>query len=268
MRLIYTLFLITFSFLSYSQYVYKFVKDDLKDLIIFESLLAENRYEELAQYRKERGFSYLNEENKNMYLRFDDLIEFSEGKSNFCASFKFEENLNIEDVSSWKVTLFYQFKESKYDDLKTKLTKRQSDILKSIIYSELDVGLSWGMYKSFLNADKKITDKIIKINDREFKFYNEVKNSYDSYNLSNFTGNSPHINSGLVYFGPPSKYSWLEFGFQSMETNDGLLSTFYSIAYLGKPEDRKKKKKSFKISDIKSHENLNDIIWQKLVYGD
>ena len=77
MRLIYTLFLITFSFLSYSQYVYKFVKDDLKDLIIFESLLAENRYEELAQYRKERGFSYLNEENKNMYLRFDDLIEFS-----------------------------------------------------------------------------------------------------------------------------------------------------------------------------------------------
>lgn len=268
MRLIYTLFLISFSFFSHSQYVYKFVKDDLKDLIIFESLLAENRYEELAQYRKDRGFSYLNEENKNMFLRFDDMIEFSEGKSNFCASFMFEENLNIEDVSNWKVTLFYQFKESKYDDLRTNLTKSQSDILKRIIYSELEVGLAWGMYKSFLNADKKITDKIIKITDREFKFYNDVKNSYQTYKLSNFTGNSPHINSGILYFGPPSKYSWLEFGFLPVETSDGFLCTFYSIAYLGKPEDRKKQKNNFKISDITSYENLNDVIWQKLVYGD
>ena len=53
-----------------------------------------------------------------------------------------------------------------------------------------------------------------------------------------------------------------------METSDGFLCTFYSIAYLGNPEDRKKQKNNFKISDITFYENLNDVIWQKLVHGD
>ena len=46
------------------------------------------------------------------------------------------------------------------------------------------------------------------------------------------------------------------------------MCSFYSIAYLGEPEDRKKKKNNFKISDITSYENLNEVIWQKLIYKD
>lgn len=268
MKHICTIFLLTYSICSHSQYVYKSLVDDLKDLIVFESLLAENRYNELAQYRKDKGYTYLNEESKNVYFKFDNMMDFIDGKSNYSCTFTFEKNVNIENLSPWKVTLLFQFRKSKYDDMTNIFTKKESDILKGIIYSELEVGLAWGMYKAFINSEKEISEKIITISDREFKFYNDVEKSYDTYKLSNFTGNSPHINSGLVYFGPPSKYSWLEFGFLPIETPDGLMCSFYSIAYLGEPEDRKKKKNNFKISDITSYENLNEVIWQKLIYKD
>ena len=112
----------------------------------------------------------------------------------------------------------------------------------------------------------KTTDKLIVIDDRTVKMYNDVKNEYETYVCSNFAAMSPSINEGLIFFGPESKYAWLEFGYYPIELNNGeILVSFYSICYLGDENYKSKlsKNKQFDFNYFDLTTDLNQIIWEK-----
>ena len=252
-------FLIFNSGFFYTQLNYKYVLNDIKDHIIIQSLLTENRNSELNYFFEENGYSKLNENNNSRWIKLEQFNSFSKGESDIFGVFVIEDDVDSEGFSNFKVNIFYQINDG--SEIR-KLNKSESLMLKNVIYEKLDAGFAYNIFKKFYETENQdVKDHIIVIDDRTVKSFNEKSQSYDTYKCSNFMFMSTAINKGFSFFGPEAKYSWLEFGFYPMELESGeLLVHFYSIASLN---DEDLKNRNFDIKKFQSSKGLNDIIWQK-----
>ena len=252
-------FLIFNSGFVYTQLNYKYVLNDIKDHIIIQSLLTENRTNELNDFFINNGYSKLNENDNSRWIKLDQFNSFSKGESDIMGVFVIDDDFKKEGFSNYKVNILYQINDG--TELR-RLNKSESLMLKDILYKEMDAGFFYSIFKKFYETeDQDLKDNIIIIDDRNVKSFNEKTQSYDTYKCSNFMFISTGINKGFSFFGPEAKYSWLEFGFLPFELESGdLLVTFYSIASLN---DEVSKNKKFNIQRFQSANGLNDIIWQK-----
>lgn len=243
----------------FSQLNYKYILNDIKDHIIIQSLLTENRNSELNYFFEENGYSKLNENNNSRWIKLEQFNSFSRGESDIFGVFVIEDDVDREGFSNFKVNIFYQINDG--SEIR-KLNKSESLMLKNVIYEKLDAGFAYNIFKKFYETENQdVKDHIIVIDDRTVKSFNEKSQSYDTYKCSNFMFMSTAINKGFSFFGPEAKYSWLEFGFYPMELESGeLLVHFYSIASLN---DEDLKNRNFDIRKFQSSKGLNDIIWQK-----
>jgi hypothetical protein len=252
-------FLIFNSGFVYTQLNYKYVLNDIKDHIIIQSLLTENRTNELNDFFINNGYSKLIENNNLKWIKLEQFNSFSKGESDIFGVFVIEDDVDRKGFSNFKVNIFYQINDG--SEIR-KLNKSESLMLKNVIYEKLDPGFAYGIFKKFYETENQdVKDHIIVIDDRTVKSFNEKSQSYDTYKCSNFMFMSTAINKGFSFFGPEAKYSWLEFGFYPMELESGeLLVHFYSIASLN---DEDLKNRNFNIKKFQSSKGLNDIIWQK-----
>ena len=259
------LFLIFISLITincHSQLSYTYAFNDIKDLIIIQSLLAENRNIELNDFFSENGYVIQNKDSPNHWIKFDQFIDFIEGNSNFFATYIISDDFQRDGYSNNMVTMLFTLKEN--NDFR-QISNNDAAILKNLIYEKLNPGLPYAAFKAFENSENKdISDNVIKIDERTIKFYNDKLSKYETYICSNFTSiMSPSINKGVSFFGPSSKVAWIEFGFNTLESQSGkLIVQFFSIASFG--SESFKSKELFDVEQFKSLTDLNQIIWSKI----
>ena len=265
-----TIYLLTYLLVGtnfvYSQLNYKYALQDTKDHIIVQSLLSENREDQAINFLTSNGYIKVSDTPLG-YVHLDNFTDFNNGNSDIIGTLYIESNFDKEDYSTFKVNRAFSIKSSNENGFRS-LNKSESIMLKQVLYKVLNPGMLYNMFKIFHDPERnqEIKDKLIIIDERTVKLYNDVKNEYQTFECSNFSNMAPSINEGLIFFGPESKFNWLEFGYYPLELDNGELHVhFYSICYLGKQEDRKnlKRNKFFDYDEFNSTNDLNQIIWQE-----
>ena len=260
------LLLLFIPFINYCQKFYDNPLEHLKDIIVTQSLLAENRFEDLDNYLNKNGFVNTDE---NLYTKYSDYKNENNVRMSFRISSHGSNNMVINNSPVYHdnyliVTLVVSEKIS-LNEFRNKVT---IPFLNS---------MPLGFPKKFVESAYDQLKELIKdCDDCEIDYSNKNLLKYSNgtkeqvFNVSNFF-------STPDWYGEDEKKSFIRdpISYLGMGKNDGLLFEFkleqklndggvlIILVRSNKMIEKNDKKIDFNYEMFDAIEGINDVIWQE-----
>jgi hypothetical protein len=243
----------------YSQVNYPNAKQYLKEFIAIQSLLAENRTEDLKTFFITNGYIGV-PGNENMFVKadLDGLINENDifpgiyvksGSNNVTYSDNF-----IEIVFIKKKQNSYEFKHSLEDCY----------FIKNIIQNLYEIGQWYTMLEAFVNYKKTNSVNVEKIDRYNYKAFSDEKpDDITYYRASNFfrafADNKNKIDN--VAFAGPGKILLTELMYEEPLKSDVEGKYFYKMRLASWKLEESESTEKFNVDFFMSLKNFNDRIW-------
>lgn len=253
--------IIVFSFLVinncvYSQTTYPNAKQYLKEFLTIQSLLAENRTEELTtffadnRYFSEGDFFFKIDEN------LDGLENYIYPGINVRNGGKNEYADNFLDIIFFKRTK---------NGSSLNLTLDEVNYIKNTIQNLYETGITYPVAKAYENYKKTAALNVEKINRYKFKIYSDQTPNKISYvKVSNFFDLSTidkNKTNNVVFFGPgKTKYTEISY-FEPINSSDEVGKFIYKMQLASVINNNSQPSDKFNIDFFMSLNDFNDRIW-------
>ena len=222
----------------------------IKDLIVFQTLIAENRIDEFSSYTSKMG--YVAGAN-NSYIKMDIKSGIPEDGVIIPIVALREYNSSWTDAGYYNIYLYVQFMVSDNNSSRNKYSKNELTQIYSDLKNSIEVGLP---YNAFLNAKKQFSSDPNEtiIEDGKYVF------SVGNYTLraSNFNNLFSTSKDEVFTFTGPGKLSWIEIVLERIENVDDGIAKIIVRAQKSKADFNKPKMNVDFFSALK---NFNDRIW-------
>ena len=222
----------------------------IKDLIVFQTLIAENRIDEFSSYTSKMG--YVAGAN-NSYIKMDIKSGIPEDGVIIPIVALREYNSSWTDAGYYNIYLYVQFMVSDNNSSRNKYSKNELTQIYSDLKNSIEVGLP---YSAFLNAKKQFSSDPNETVIEDGKYVFSVGNS--TIRASNFNNLFSTNKDEVFTFTGPGKLSWIEIVLERIENVDDGIAKIIVRAQKSKADFNKPKMNVDFFSALK---NFNDRIW-------
>ena len=231
-----------------------FYEQTLKEFIAIQTLIAENRVNDLSDFLDKYSYIAVNE---TTFTKFD-----VEGNipNNLSVIFVVEDEKNITGIIAKKIS---------DNKLKLKMTKSELHSLWSNLVSNIELGLPYHLFK--LIKDSYINKDGDGLEESEYEIINRYKiktkankeADWQTYSASNFNAQKTNEKFWVYTFLGPGKLDWIDIyfnKFQDLDANDevGGIGFYFRVV---KKQDSYDKKEPINIPFFMAIKNFNDRIW-------
>jgi hypothetical protein len=232
-----------------------FYDQTLKEFIAIQTLIAENRVNDLSDFLDKYSYIAVNE---TTFTKFD-----VEGKipNNLYFTFVVGDDKNITGIITKKIS---------DNQLKLKMTKSELHSLWANLLSNIELGMPYNMFKfikdSYINKDGDGLEESEYeiINRYKIKIKANKEADWQTFSASNFnTQTNPNEKYWVYTFMGPGKLDWIDIyfnKFQDLDANDevGGISFYFRVV---KNQDSYEKEEPINIPFFMAVKNFNDRIW-------
>lgn len=228
------------------------VIEDLKDVLIIQSLIAEKRFEDLKDFLDKNGYAKAQD---NLYSKADRL--FLEEVYLIIQIFELDKSDDSKGFDEIGTRIFFNIPNESY------MNQLEHNRIWLFLTDALDNGLAFNMFEKINNSYKErgFNVKYISKYETEVFLPNDKTKSFSASNFFSISSeNKPNLTTGM--FNGPGSNLWLTFSSNKIEEGDEcsnkiLISTLELRSLKEKTSNSRMDIKLFKEMNL-----LNDIIWQ------
>lgn len=255
--------ILIFSFLLinnfiYSQISYPNAKQYLKEFLVIQALLAENRTEDLATFFARNNYSATGDGEQKVFFKTD--INLNNLETYIFPAILIRSGGAKMYADNFLQIFFYK-KDSK--GLTSNLSIDEIDYIKNTIQNLYETGMTYPMIKLFTDpkTDKKVLDDIEKIDRYTFKLRTDDGVKYlKASNFTNLSAISKTETSNVLFFGPGKAKATELMYFEPINyTNDGKYKYYMQLASYTNEFSQSIDK--FNVDFFMSLNEFNDRIW-------
>ena len=238
-----------------SQVSFPDAKQYFKEFLAIQTLLAENRVDDLQLFLIKYGYKSINSEDDILYskINFDENeivpLVYIKSDAKYLDSNLSDNYLEIIFIKyiSGNPTIEHSYEDAMY--------------LKNIIQNLYEVGLSYSVISSFEEVQKKNPDLLEKVDRYTYKSYSKNDPNKITYlKASNFT-KSVNSKENILFFGPGSILGTEVLYFDPIELSpDKYMFKIDFRSYLLSKKNASREK--FNVDFFMSLKNFNDRIWR------
>lgn len=247
---------------------YPTAKQDLKEFLAIQTLLAENRIEDLKRFLIEYNYSNLpnNDDDDLLFIKSDLMLNHKDNiyypviviksYTNESASEKTKDDYHFAE----NYLLVTYFKYNKGEKI-FRLSRIDVDTIRNVLFKAFSIGYNYKMFLQIKEADNSKFNGTIENIDKYTLIVRPKENKEKIYRASNFTvfpePEKSTYDSEISFFGP-GKLRWIDFGFRLLEIEQDYSLQLSTKAILKFNDPNKN---PFDYEYFMSLENFDDKIW-------